>query len=176
MSKDIERIRKIVDSHKSHWKSINDGIMEGTSEGIKEGVAEGLKAGVKDGLKDCLIKGFVNIGDEDIGDILRDIPEDIIRNRVKAKAKDIFAKSTDDYTQIVFQKIRNEIQRRDIRLSKEQVGNVLDIIRKSQQVALNSMMSRLSRNPFSRDLVYGMQAALTEDLEEKLEVYEEKLK
>ncbi len=42
---------------------------------------------MKDGLKDCFTKGFINVGEDDIGDIPKDIPEELIKNIVKEGAK-----------------------------------------------------------------------------------------
>lgn len=175
MSEEERRIEKIVNQHKSHLRSISDEIIKGTLEGIKEGLTDGLKRGIKDGLKDCFVKGFINIGEDDIGDILEDIPEEIIKNVVKEGAKYIFENSTEDYLQRICQKIVDGIQKEDIKLSKDQTGDVLDRIRRSQQEALKNMMERLPNNPFLREVMAGMQTAWEESLEKTLKACEEKI-
>jgi flagellar biosynthesis/type III secretory pathway protein FliH len=72
---DAVKFEKIIDEHKGHLKSIEDGIVEGVQEGVKEGVSEGLKDGVKDGLKEGFDKGFINIGEGDSKDIIDKITE-----------------------------------------------------------------------------------------------------
>ena len=175
MKSDFKKVEEIIDEHKSYLKSINDGIIEGTLDGVREGVAKGLKNGVKDGLKECFVKGFVNIGDDDIGDIFKDIPEEIIKNSVKEGAGYIFEKSTEDYVQRVYQMLVERIQKEDIRLSEDQTGDALGIIKRSQQEANKKMLARLPDNPFFREITAGMQTALEESLKRNLEAYEEKL-
>ena len=175
MKSDMKEVEKIIDEHESCLKSINDEIIEGISEGVKEGVAEGLKRGVKDGLKDCFAKGFINIGQDDIGDILKDIPGEIIRNSVKEGAKYIFEKSTEDYLQRVCQKLVDAIHKKDIKLPKDQIGHILGSIRRSVREAMKKMVERLPNNPFISELTAGMQTALEESLEENFRVWEERI-
>ena len=128
----MKKVERIIDEHKGYLESISDGVLDGILEGMKEGVVDGLKRGVKDGLKECFVKGFINIGQDDIGDMLEDIPEEIIKNSVKEGAKYIFEKGTKDYLQRVCQKLVDRIQREDIKLSKDQTGRVLGLIKRSE--------------------------------------------
>jgi hypothetical protein len=175
MKSDLKKVEGIIDEHKSYLKSISDGIIEGTSEGIKEGVADGLKKGVKDGLKECFVKGFVNIGDDDVGDLLEDIPGEIIKNSVKEGAGYIFEKSTEDYVQRVCQKLVERIQKEDIKLSKEQTGDALGLIKRSEQEAMKKIIERLPDNLLLREITAGIQIALEEKLEKNIEACEERL-
>ena len=175
MKSDMKKVEKIIDEHKSYLKSINDGILEGISEGVKGGVAEGLKRGVQDGLKECFLKGFINIGQDDIGDIFEDIPEEIIKNSVKEGARHIFEKSTKNYLQRVCQKLVDRIQREDIKLSKDQTEPILGLIKRGEQEAVRKMVETLPNNPFLREITAGMQMALEESLEKNFEACEEML-
>jgi len=168
MKLDMKEVEKIIDEHESCLKSINAEIIEGISEGVKEGVAEGLKRGVKDGLKDCFAKGFINIGQDDIGDILKDIPGEIIRNSVKEGAKYIFEKSTEDYLQRVCQKLVDAIHKKDIKLHKDQIGHVLGLIKRSVREGMKKMAERLPDNPLFRETAAGIQAAIEEAVEKNL--------
>ncbi len=57
-----------------------------------------------------------NIGDDDIGDILREIPEEFIKNSVKEGAGQIFKKSTEEYLQMVCQKLVERMQKKNMKL------------------------------------------------------------
>lgn len=176
MKSDLKKVEGIIDEHKSHLKSISDGIIEGTLDGVREGVAKGLKNGVKDGLKECFVKGFVNIGDDDIVDLLEDIPEEIIKNSVKEGAGYIFEKSTEDYVQRVCQKLVERIGEEDIKLSKDQTGDALVLIKRSEQEAMKKIMEKLPDNPFFRKIIAGIQIALEESLERNIEACEERIR
>jgi hypothetical protein len=175
MKSDLKKVEGIIDEHRSYLKSISDGIIEGTLDGVREGVAEGLKNGVKDGLKECFVKGFVNIGDDDIGDLLEDIPEEIIKNSVKESAGYIFERSIGDYIQKVCQKLAERIQKEGIKLSKDQTGDALGLIKRSEQEVMKKIMEKLPGNPFFRKIVAGIQIALEENLEKNIEACEERL-
>ncbi|GAG39155.1 unnamed protein product, partial [marine sediment metagenome] len=175
MESDMKEVEKIIDEHKSYLKSINDGIIEGISEGVKEGVAEGLKRGVKDGLKECFTKGFVNIGQDDIQDILEDIPEEFIKNSVKEGARHILEEGTEDYIVRLCQKLVDGIRKEKVKLSKDQTGYVLGLIKRSELEAMKRMVERLPNNPFLREITAGMQTALEESLEKNLEACEERI-
>lgn len=175
MENDIDKVEKIILQHGSYVKEIGEEISEGISQGVKEGVSDGLKRGVKDGLNDCLTKGFMNIGQDDIGDILEDIPREIIRNSVKEGAKHIFEKSTQDYLQKVCQRLVDAINKKDIKLPEDQTGHVLSLVKGSVREAVKKMGERLPNNPFIRELIAGMQTALEESLEENFGVWEERI-
>ena len=175
MKSDVKKVEKIINEHESYLKSISDGVFEGILEGAKEGVAEGLKKGVKDGLKECFVKGFINIEQDDIGDILEDIPEEIIKNSVKEGARYIFEKSTEDYLQRACQKLVDSIQKKDIKLRKSQTAYVLGLIKRSEQEAVKKMVERLPDNPFLREITAGIQTALEESLEKRFEAWEERI-
>jgi flagellar biosynthesis/type III secretory pathway protein FliH len=175
MKSDLKKVEEIIDEHKSHLESINDGIMEGISAGIREGVTKGLKNGLKGGLKECFVEGFIDIGQDDIGDILKDIPEELVKSSVKEGARYIFEESTKDYLQNVCQKLVDRIQKGEVKLSKDQTELVLDLIKRSEKEALNKMVARLPNNPFFRNVAVGMQTALEESLEKNFIVFQEKM-
>lgn len=176
MPPEMKKVEKTIDEHKSYLKSIGDGIIEGISEGVKEGVVEGLKRGVKDGLKECLVKGFINIGPEDIQDILYDIPEEIVKNSVKEGAKQVFKVSTERYVQRVCQKLVDRIKKGDIKLSKAQIGAVLGLFKRGEQEAVKKIVERLPNNPLLKAIVAGVRGALEESLEENLEACGERIR
>ena len=176
MNSDLNKIEEIIDEHKSYLKSINYGIVEGVSEGVREGVAEGLKNGVKDGLKECFTKGFINIGQDDIGEILEDIPEEIIKSSVKEGARYIFEKSTGEYLQMVCRELIDRIQKEDIKLSGDQAGYVLELVKRSEREAVEKMVARLPHNPFLREITAGVQAALEESLDKNFEAWESRIR
>ncbi|MFX1264918.1 MAG: CARDB domain-containing protein [Promethearchaeota archaeon] len=171
----MKKIEKIVDKHKSYLESINDGIIEGTLEGIKEGVVHGVKNGVKDGLRECFVRGIINIGQDDIRDILEEIPEEIIKNTVKESARYIFKKSTAEYLKRIFRKIVDRMRKEDIKLSKNQRGQILDIIIKSERKAVKKVVEKLPNNPFLKEITAGMQIALEESLKDSFKGYQKKL-
>lgn len=175
MSEEERRIEKIVNQHKTFLTSINSGIMEGVLEGIKEGTTDGLKRGVKDGLKDCLTKGLTEIEQDDLGDILNDIPEAIIENSIREKAKGILEESIRDYMQRVCQDLIDKRQKDDIKLSKDRTHYILSVIKECVQGALNRTVLRLPNNPFTRELMSGIQGILEDSLEENFQEWVDKL-
>ena len=126
-------------------------------------------------MKECLVKGFVNIGQDDIRDILEDIPEEIIKTSVRKSAEHIFEKSTEAYLQKVCQKLIDKIQEGDIKLSRDQTRHILELIKRSEQEAVQKMVERLPNNPFFGEIIAGMQTALEESLEKNFEAYEERI-
>lgn len=178
MNKEAKKAERIIDKHKSDLKSISKEIIKGTSEGIKEGIADGLKSGVKDGLDDCFTKGFMNIGQDDIQDILKleDIAEGFIKGRVKKGAKYIFQKSTKDYLKKICEKLIDEIQKGDVKLSKDQTEHILNLIKKSKPEALEKAVEKkLPNNFLFREVVAGMKEVWEDSLAKEFEKYENKI-
>ena len=170
------QIEEITEEFKGHLRDIVDGVCEGALSGVKEGVAEGVKRGVKDGLKECLTKGFVNLEEDDIGDILDDIPEELIKNSVKEGAKSIFENSTRDYLQRLCQKLIERIRKGDIELPEDQTGLVLSLIKRSEQEAVKKIVDRLPNNFFFGEILAGVQGALEESLEINFKTCEERVR
>jgi hypothetical protein len=175
MKSAVKEIEKTIDEQQSYLISIKDGIMEGISEGVKEGIVDGLTSGVKDGLKDCFTKGFVNIGQEDLKDILSDIPERIVDRSVTERAKDILKTSMEDYLESVCQKLVDGIRKKHITIPKEKPGYVLGFIKKREGAVIEGMIQRLPNNPIFRELASAMHTAVEETLEEKYESWEKRI-
>ena len=176
MKMDSQSVEEIIDEHKSHLKSISDGVIEGAFEGVKKGVAKGFKTGVKDGLKECFAKGFVSIGLDDIEDILEGIPQEIIKKSARESTKHILKKTTGDYVGAVCQKLAERIHKEDIGLSEEQIGHSLALIQKSAEEAMQKIMKKLPNNPFAKGITVGIQNAMEESLKENLRECEERLR
>lgn len=175
MENDTERVKKIILKHGSYVKGIGEEIAKGISQGVREGVSDGLKRGVKDALQECLTKGFVNIGQDDIQDILEDIPQELVKNSVKEGARLIFEEGTEDYVQGLCQKLVDRIRKEDIQLNKDQTGYVVDHVKRCEQEAINEVAQRLPNNTFLREAVSGIQIAMEESLENHLRECERRI-
>ena len=162
---DVTRFEKIIDEHKGHLKSIEDGIVEGVREGVKEGVSEGLKAGVKDGLTEGFDKGFINIGEGDIKGIIENISEEIIRNSVKESAEYSIEKGVKRYLQGVCEEIIAAIRSKCIKLSENQVKNIIKLIKRTEKEAEERIGRRFQNNFFYRASVWGIESALEESFD-----------
>lgn len=175
MQPDMERVERIIDFQKVDLASIYDGVIEGTLEGVKEGVVDGSKKGVKDGIRDCILKGFENIEVEGIEEILEDIPETTIKTSMREGTRYIFKKSIEGYLQRITKSIMVEIQKRGIKLDKDQTGHILEIVKRSHHEAIGKALDRLPDNPFFKETIAGIQTALEESLAEEFSIYEEQL-
>lgn len=162
---DVTRFEKIIDEHKGHLKSIEDGIVEGVQEGVKEGVSEGLKDGVKDGLKEGFDKGFINIGEGDIKDIIDKITEGINIIDLEERAEYSIERGVKEYLQGVCGRFIDEIQHKDIKLSKNQVKEIITLIKRTEKEAEERIGRKLQNNFFYRASVEGIKAALEESFE-----------
>ena len=172
---DAVRFEKIIDEHKGHLKSIEDGIVEGVQEGVKEGVAEGLKDGVKDGLKEGFDKGFINIGEGDIKDIIDKITEGINIIDLEERAEYSIERGVKEYLQGVCGRFIDEIQHKDIKLSKNQVKEIITLIKRTEKEAEERIGRKLQNNFFYRASVEGIKAALEESFEKNGAECEERI-
>ena len=171
---DVVRFEKIINEHKGHLKSIEDGIVEGVREGVNEGVSEGLKAGVKDGLEG-FAKGFINIGEGDIKDIIKDISEEIIRNNVKESAEYSIEKGVKKYLQGICEKIIDEIRSKDIKLSENQVKTIIKLIKETEKESEERIGRKHPNNFFFRASIEGIKTALKESFEKNIAECEERI-
>lgn len=171
----MDKVEKTISDYQDYIENITEEIVEGVSQGVREGVANGLKRGVKTALEDCLTKGFVNIGQEDIQDILQDIPEAIVKNAVKEGSKHIFEKVSKEYIQRLCQELIDKIRNQDVRLSEDQTKGILDLIKSSGYETVSRMTERLPDNTFLRKTVAGTQEALEEGLDRNLTACRERI-
>lgn len=172
---DAVRFEKIIDEHKGHLKSIEDGIVEGVQEGVKEGVSEGLKDGVKDGLKEGFDKGFINIGEGDIKDIIDKITEGINIIDLEEHAEYSIERGVKEYLQGVCGRFIDEIRHKDIKLSKNQVKEIITLIKRTEKEAEERIGRKLQNNFFYRASVEGIKAALEESFEKNGAECEERI-
>lgn len=168
MENDTDKIEKIILKHGSYVKGIGEEVTKGISQGVEEGVLDGLKRGVKDALQECLSKGFINIGQDDIKDILEDVPQELVKNSVREGARFIFEEGTKNYVQGLCQKLVDRIRKKDIRLSRDQTAYVVDLVKRSEQEAMNEVVQRLPNNTFLSEVVSGIQTAIEGSLENNL--------
>ena len=172
---DAVRFEKIIDEHKGHLKSIEDGIVEGVQEGVKEGVAEGFKDGVKDGLKEGFDKGFINIGEGDSKDIIDKITEGINIIDLEERAEYSIERGVKEYLQGVCGRFIDEIRHKDIKLSKNQVKVFITLIKRTEKEAEERIGRKLQNNFFCRASVEGIKAALEESFEKNGAECEERI-
>lgn len=167
----MDKVEKTISDYQDYIRNITEEIVEGVSQGVREGVANGLKRGAKTALEDCLTKGFVNIGQEDIEDIqdiLQDIPGAIVKNAAKEGSKHIFDEVSKKYIQRLCQEIIDEIRNQDVRLSEDQAEGILDFIKSRGLETVSGMTERLPDNSLLRKAVAGTQEALEEGLDRDL--------
>ena len=172
MTSDFEKLETIIDNEKHYLESIMDGIAQGISEGLSKGAVKGFRKGIWDGAKDCATSGLINIGADDTGDILMDIPEEIIKKSVKEGAGQIFDISTEGYVDRICKNLSEGIKSENIKLSKDQINSVLDLMKRSERGIMKNIMKKLPNNPFLREITSGIQAALEESLESIFKEYQ----
>ena len=176
MTQDTTALEKMIDEQAAYLNMIYEGVAEGIREGLKEGIAGGVKKGAQQALQDCLVKGFIDIDDGDIGDMLREIPENLIKNSIEEGARQIFEQSTRGYVQRVSSKLVERIHRQNLNLSKEQIGILRDQAKKCQNDALNKALKGMPYNPFLKEISAGIQKALDQSVDRGFNSWEEKLK
>ena len=110
MTSHINNLETIINKDKNCLESIIGGIAEGISEGLRKGTVKEFKKGIWDGVKECSTKGLINIGTDDIGDILLDIPEDIVKKSMKEGARQIIDISTEEYVSRICKRLSDRIQ------------------------------------------------------------------
>lgn len=172
---DVVRFEKIINEQKGHLESIEDGIVEGVQEGVNEGVSEGLKVGVKDGLTEGFAKGFINIGEEDIKDIIADFSEQIIIIDLEESAECSIEEGVKNYLQAIYEKIIDEIRSKDIKLSENQVKNIIKLIKRTEKEAEERIGRKLQNNFFYRASIEGIKTALEESFDKNVAECEERI-
>jgi hypothetical protein len=150
--------------NKSYLESINEEVVEGILEGVRQGVAHGIESGAGDGLKECFKGGVIDIRQEDIGDVLEDVREGSVTNKVSEYAKVAFEKSIEGYIAEACQDLVDSIKREHIRMSDEQEGQVLEIFIKREREAMQQIVRRLPDNPLMKEITAGIQGAVEEDM------------
>jgi flagellar biosynthesis/type III secretory pathway protein FliH len=173
---DNKRVERIVEDESSRLKGIHEGITEGILEGMKEGTVDGLKKGAKDGLKECLAEGLGNVSPVDIEDVLGGIGEDVVRTTIREGTKNIFQKSAETYIRGICNRVVNEVQKRNTKLTEEQIRYSVDFVIKREQEAAKQVMAKLPGNPFFTEFAAGIQAALEESLKNELKLCEDRLR
>ena len=172
MTSDFEKLETIIDNEKNYLESIIDGIAKGIPDGLKKGAVKGFRKGIWDGVKECSTRGLINIGTDDMGDILTDISEEIIKKIVEEGARQIFNISTEVYVDRICKNLSEGIKSENIKLSKDQINSVLDLIKRREREMLKNIMKKLPSNPFFREITSGIQAALEESLESTFREYQ----
>jgi hypothetical protein len=155
----------------SYLKSAGDSLVKSIREGVKEGTIEGLKKGGEDALKECLTTGLANVNPPSTRAILTNIPQAAVKSRVKEGAKRIFKKSTEGHVKKACQRLIKKTKRKGAKLSKEEIGYILKILKQSERETLGQIVSRLPQNPLFSAIIDGMWAALEESLAENLAAY-----
>ncbi len=171
-----KRVERIVEDENSRLKSIHEGITEGILEGMKKGMVAGLKKGAKDGLKECLAGGLGNVSPVKIEEVLAEIGEDALKTTIRESTKNIFQKIAETYTREICDRVVNEVQKRHVKLTEDQIRYVVDLVKRSEQEASKRITDRLPDNPFVKEFAAGIQAALKESLEKELKSLEDRLK
>jgi hypothetical protein len=175
MGTEIKLVEKAVDEYDSYLKSISDGIVKGTLEGIKKSVPSGIKNGIKDGIKECFSKGLSNVTGEDIKAIIMDIPQKIEKTCIKESAKQIMNICTRYYVENVRRKIVKQIKKKELRLSKKKVEDVLPLLKKAEQEAMKKVNNALPNKYFLKDIMASIQKSLEESLDNNFKACEEEL-
>jgi hypothetical protein len=176
MTSDLREVEKTVDSHNGYITSISNGVIEGVAEGVKEGVASGLRKGVVDGLKECLTEGFLEVGADDITDLLEDIRDKIIKSSIREVTRQVFTEITEPYSQRVCQTLVEKIKERDIRIPVDQTTYALGYMKKNEEKAWKRIARRLPENYILRAVMDAVHAGLIKGLEENFRSCEERLR
>jgi hypothetical protein len=175
MGTETELVKKAVDEHESYLKSIGDGIAKGALEGVKKSVPSGIKNGIKDGVKECFSKGLGNVTGEDIKAIITDIPQKIEKSCIKESARQIINICTGYYVESVRRKIVKQIKKKELRLSREQLEDILTLLKKAEQEAMKKVSNMLPNKYFLKDIISGVQKSLEENLDNNFKACEEEL-
>ena len=175
MKVEEEKVKRIIQKHKSDLKNVSEEIVRGASEGCKQGIADGVKKGVQSGLQDCLKKGFINIGPDYIKDIpmLADIAKRV-KDGIERGIKPILTESAEDGLKTICQKIFAGIQKGDVKLSEDQAEQVLDLIKESGRKTLHKAVGEIPSDLLFSGVVSGIKEAWEDSLTEAFKGYEKR--
>ncbi|MBA7491832.1 hypothetical protein ES702_02380 [subsurface metagenome] len=175
MNPDMEKIKGIIDEHQGHLKSIGDGITEGLWDGIKEGVTEGSKKGARDGLRECLEQGFMNIGEGTIEDVVAYISESAISRKAIKGTSHTIESSFKRYLDTLSDSIIDRIRGKELVLPLDHMESVVELTKLRQQIIGQMIGEKLPHNPLCSSVVAGVQTALDEALDRKIQDFSTKI-
>ena len=174
MNAQIEQKARIIIDEKEERDllPISEEIVRGIEKGVLEGIADGLKKGAKEGLKDCLMQGLTNIEDDDIVAMFQDIAEsvkyEVLMKTTKEGADAIFDRLAEVYVGEICTKIKDELNSKNIVLTKEETGFFIDHAMKGEKKVLNNAMGKLPKTCFYLPIIKGIRSAFEENMKKHL--------